>query len=74
VGHVFGLFDKDGDAVDDLFGYVDRGAASDALSEYEAGGRNTHEDVHTGEMCTCPLGPLVHEWMHGRDCDDLPRD
>jgi hypothetical protein len=62
VGQVFGLFDKDGDAVDDLFGYVDQGAASDALSAYEKAGRATYDNVHVGEQCGCLEGATVHEF------------
>ncbi len=60
---LYGLFDKDGDAVDDLFGYTDEGAANDALSAYEHGGRNTYDGVHVGEQCGCPYGSFGgHEY------------
>lgn len=56
----YGLFDKDGDAVDDLFGYVSQDAANEALGEYERGGRETYDGVHVAEMCECPYGDTVH--------------
>jgi hypothetical protein len=58
----YGLFDKDGDVVENLFGYVDEDAANDALGEYERGGRETYEGVHVAAMCSCPSGSIVHEF------------
>ena len=56
----WGLFDRDGDTVENLFGYTHEDAANEALGEYENGGRETYEDVHVAEMCDCPSGSIVH--------------
>jgi hypothetical protein len=58
----YGLFDGDGDVVDDLFEYTDRDAAYEAFRQYEAAGRNTYDNVHVGEQCGCPEGATVHEF------------
>lgn len=45
---MWALVDADEDLVDGP--YIDEESADEALTDYERGGRNTHDDVHTVEL------------------------
>lgn len=59
---LYGVFDWEGDVVDDHHGYRTSTEADEALGYWERGNRGTYDGVYAGRQCGCAHGAIVHAY------------
>lgn len=58
---MYGLFDWEGDVVEEHHGYRNASEADEAFGYWERGDRRTYDGVHVGTQCSCAHGSIAHE-------------